>query len=399
MEGGLTDQTKVILIPGTFESNNGGLPQWCSTDAEFVRSLVEHGFSDVEPFHWSTKNSHLARYRAARRLARTIDRAQGNLVLVGYSHGGSVALMASNLSEEKPKGLITVGTPFIALERVEKEEREAVRSFSFRWMMGIIGGAIYGVLTWIFGLSSWSAGLITVLLTLVVGLPLTILALNYILDRRALLFHAKTRDLTRNNDVRKFVIYIKDDEALGWLNFISASRILERTWLPLLLVLFSTYSASVIASIFGAKRAAEVLFLSLGAFSISVGLFFGVAGIILGVLSMTKYGFGEALSRTMLGGRQIKQWPEPVNQNDYRIVLVAGGVKDGEGFRHSRIMLSNGLICTVGECLKKLRAQPSMLDKFPVDQKHLSFWVVKNKSDLPEWIVKRIDGEKKSATQ
>lgn len=68
------------------------------------------------PLAWSGKDTSDARTAAAQSLANTIndhDFAQGEkLNVVGYSHGGSVAIQASNMNlDHKIDTLVTIGTP------------------------------------------------------------------------------------------------------------------------------------------------------------------------------------------------------------------------------------------------------------------------------------------------
>ncbi|AMA60107.1 hypothetical protein BCCGELA001_30305 [Bradyrhizobium sp. CCGE-LA001] len=320
------------------------------------------------------------------------------MILIGYSHGGTVALMASNLAKRKPTGLITVATPFIEFKRVEKGERRFAAYFFFKWISAIVAGVIFGALSWLLG-TSWLVRIVTFPLTMGIGVVLAVLALTYIIDRGTLLFHARTRRLMRNNDIPKFVLYIKDDEALGWLFFLSNYDLLEKLFLPVMSACVVSFLATVISLLIGAEQVATVCFVILLFCAISPGVVLIAFSIARGVLSMTKYGFGETLARTILGERLVTPWPEPINLEDYRIVLTAGGLVDGKGFRHSRIMLSDGLVFMMGECLKRICSMPSFLDKFPVGKRHLAYWFVREKNELPGWILSRAEAGKQLTAQ
>ncbi len=74
--------------------------------------------NDNDNFSWSGNNSDKARHRAAKKLAKKINKDRGNnpnnpepIVLVGHSHGGNVSIEAANILIEKynvPPDKITI---------------------------------------------------------------------------------------------------------------------------------------------------------------------------------------------------------------------------------------------------------------------------------------------------
>ena len=124
---------KIVTIHGT----NAGDPssrgdQWWQLGSDFQQKLearlAARGVRGVrfEPFHWSGDNSELDRRRAGARLADRLEDEDAPAIVIGHSHGGSVALHALfNLTVSDPKKafdhirtLITVGTPMIRYRAV-----------------------------------------------------------------------------------------------------------------------------------------------------------------------------------------------------------------------------------------------------------------------------------------
>lgn len=78
--------------------------------------FIEKSFGEsVKMFNWNGFDNHSARQYAAENLANTINNhsfSEGErLNLVGHSHGGNVAILASQLIHKKIDNLITLGTP------------------------------------------------------------------------------------------------------------------------------------------------------------------------------------------------------------------------------------------------------------------------------------------------
>ncbi len=118
-----------ILVHGTYADSpqDVGDNWWQSgsDSAKKLQSLVPDSVRVAEEgqvFHWSGENSERARMKAARQLAKHVQRldAEGkDYHLVGHSHGGSViwkALQLSLILRRPMRGLrswTTVGTPFL----------------------------------------------------------------------------------------------------------------------------------------------------------------------------------------------------------------------------------------------------------------------------------------------
>ena len=120
----------IVTVHGTNAGNLSDTgPQWWQLRSEFQSKL--DGYIEAEdvqffPFHWNGENSEFERRKAGNDLRRKLLRLEHSgedYALIGHSHGGSVIHHAlfSAFAKRKPlKGLkswITVGTPFIALDR------------------------------------------------------------------------------------------------------------------------------------------------------------------------------------------------------------------------------------------------------------------------------------------
>lgn len=105
--------------PADFVGVDHGL-KWWQIGSPFLTELqnyVEETL-DVEPFHWSGKNSEQDRRQAGRRLAQLIRRMKTSPVVIGHSHGGSICIHAAINLAARPgwaraflKGVTTIGTP------------------------------------------------------------------------------------------------------------------------------------------------------------------------------------------------------------------------------------------------------------------------------------------------
>jgi pimeloyl-ACP methyl ester carboxylesterase len=109
-----------IVVPGT------GWEKWSSTydlDARPMQNIARtFGTTPVLFAHWKGKNSRAARLRAASDLAAFIQRElQANrqrpgdrLNIVGFSHGGNVAALATRLLAAQVDNLVTIATPVVS---------------------------------------------------------------------------------------------------------------------------------------------------------------------------------------------------------------------------------------------------------------------------------------------
>jgi len=104
----------------------GQKPFWFQSESRFVRelsarlSLFKINFA-IHEFLWSGANSFFARSEAARRLAvdlnqRHRENPTATQIVIGHSHGGTVAMLASkHLDDDNKPKLITLATPFVEL--------------------------------------------------------------------------------------------------------------------------------------------------------------------------------------------------------------------------------------------------------------------------------------------
>ena len=115
---------KVITIHGTnagAESDHGD--EWWQKGSPFQTKLAERidDRLEFEPFHWSGDNSETERREAGAALAKKLRKEDDPVIVIGHSHGGSVALHALFLlflknpkkAMEIFRSLVTVGTPMI----------------------------------------------------------------------------------------------------------------------------------------------------------------------------------------------------------------------------------------------------------------------------------------------
>ncbi len=116
-----TDKRVCLLIHGTFDSQT----EWVNEGSFLRRRLDDPSKNTIfESFKWSGWNQHRARIRAGERLKRKITNLKSmhpnaELVLISHSHGGNVALYAlkDKAVDEAVSALVTLGTPFLRLER------------------------------------------------------------------------------------------------------------------------------------------------------------------------------------------------------------------------------------------------------------------------------------------
>lgn len=381
---------KVILVPGTFDMKRGNFPTWSDPGEALTQMLVANGFTDIDRFRWSTANSSLSRYRAAARLARKLDREACPTILVGYSHGGSVSLMASNIAVTKPLGLVTIATPFIFLRRPSRAQRSLTRlfvgfvAFGLTLIAGLLGlnfifpgrqcGADFLSFCSLFELVS---GFIRVAATFAISLlaAWAAIAVAFTGSRRATVLDAKTRGLMKNNSIPKCIIYLRRDEALGWLRYLSAPA---RGGMPdyyvwgAIMALLATIGGAISSLVFGADQIATYLLV--------VAIVLGVAGLptvtivrplLRTLLSAGGYGFGEAVSTSAITRRRIGRWPLPKETEDVRLVFPMELIPKTHGFAHSRIMRSGVLAGVVSMCLKSLAGDKTALGHASLARKHI----------------------------
>lgn len=113
----LRSEDIVILIPGTFSKNSS----WYKPGGKFydyLKKSSEQNNKKLIHFEWSTDNTHKARKQGGIELANLMahSKPEDKFTLIGYSHGGNVAIIASqelkNLGfKNKIESLFTVATP------------------------------------------------------------------------------------------------------------------------------------------------------------------------------------------------------------------------------------------------------------------------------------------------
>lgn len=108
-----TDAVDVVLVHGTFARN----AHWTRPEHPFVRRLEQAlGDCNVYRLLWSGDNCQYVRTEAAHFLSDWIKSrpASSRVLLVGHSHGGSIAALAATLCDREVK-VATLSTPFITV--------------------------------------------------------------------------------------------------------------------------------------------------------------------------------------------------------------------------------------------------------------------------------------------
>lgn len=101
-----------IILHGTW----GAETSWHIPNGDFFDALektAKKQNGSVVSFRWSGANSIQERNKAAQNLAKLIETYNDSIdiIIVGHSHGGTVALLASQLTQKKITLLYTLGTP------------------------------------------------------------------------------------------------------------------------------------------------------------------------------------------------------------------------------------------------------------------------------------------------
>lgn len=105
-----------VVVPGTKLDKKGEMNSLENISPKFLDS-VKKSFGETPTFfEWSGKDSRSARTVAAKNLARLINRYEfsdgESLNIIGYSHGGNVAIEASRMNlNHRVNNLVTIGTP------------------------------------------------------------------------------------------------------------------------------------------------------------------------------------------------------------------------------------------------------------------------------------------------
>ncbi len=107
-----------ILIHGTWSTE----ATWSMPEGDFFDELVKSTAKSnavIIPYNWSGKLSHVSRLQAAKGLAQIIQSypVGTDIYVVGHSHGGNVAILASQIlgkdryNKHTIRALYTLGTP------------------------------------------------------------------------------------------------------------------------------------------------------------------------------------------------------------------------------------------------------------------------------------------------
>lgn len=110
----ITCQSVFIVIHGTWGANG----EWYVPGGDFFDALektAQQHNALVVPFRWSGSHRHEERERAARNLVKLICSYTFNNIevnIIGHSHGGTVALLASRMLEDNSINILyTLGMP------------------------------------------------------------------------------------------------------------------------------------------------------------------------------------------------------------------------------------------------------------------------------------------------
>ena len=252
----------IITVHGTFAHAEGGasdeagapeaLAQWWQPGSTFdqdMRELLDAspgegtGKLDVKPFEWDGHNSELSRRAAGKRLFRelkTLDATGEPYCLVAHSHGGSVvswALLEGAARKHPLNGLkqwITVGTPFVALqkERLLFQRLDLMRKVVFvASLMLLLMFLVYIVTeTWAGGRMLFGSRQPGILVTTAVMMSLPVVFFYFVLrawDARTLLHY---RRRVRNRAAEFFAprwrsLTHTDDEAVQGLAFLPGAQL------------------------------------------------------------------------------------------------------------------------------------------------------------------------------
>lgn len=254
-EASINDDTDVavILIHGTF-NRAVGFDDYAQGFVDGFRRVLPSRKIAFGQFEWSGKNKAHARAQAATALADYLLSIQRRLaavksvVLIGHSHGGNVALMASAAIEDKlnvPVSVVAIGTPLM-----ESTPKDALRVFK-RQLIGcvVLGTAMLLLssmtLTYLTYLALGEQGVIENATTLFdpwtywalpVMLPLFFLPAKWFRQPKiaeALGMH----DLTAQSAAKRFFIFRRPDEVARLFRLIhqdsaliAASRIAMAVW-------------------------------------------------------------------------------------------------------------------------------------------------------------------------
>jgi len=105
-------------------------------------------------FPWTRRLSQPERHSAAQRLAdrlKALQETQSNIVVIGHSHGGNVAIQAIQLAGLHGIRVVTLGTPFLRIEDrsfPQRSRRMIATIVVFLWAFLALGPAIFLFFAW-----------------------------------------------------------------------------------------------------------------------------------------------------------------------------------------------------------------------------------------------------------
>ena len=104
-----------------------GFPRWYEASAILPNELkFAFPSATIRRFEWEGWNDQATRYAAALRLARLVEDLGSkfsHVVVIAHSHGGNVALQAIQKYPGKNTSLVTLGTPFLEIQKESNIQR------------------------------------------------------------------------------------------------------------------------------------------------------------------------------------------------------------------------------------------------------------------------------------
>ena len=121
-----TEKMTVVLVHGTYEGSSSWVNEVPGkvTFASELRRELGNERASIEPFLWRSANDHGSRVRAAEDLAKIIDDSRfagSRIIVIAFSHGGSVALSAAGKCNRRIDQLICLGTPHCSVVAIKDD--------------------------------------------------------------------------------------------------------------------------------------------------------------------------------------------------------------------------------------------------------------------------------------
>lgn len=151
----MVKSVQIVLVHGTWGRGLFSLDEvaaWCRPHSTFVEKLTRRlAQGDIEAaisvHNWTGANSIIARSEAADQLAKTLAQTKDDKpsFIIGHSHGGNVALLATNRSRDPSRHhLVTLATPFLRVIPATKDTTtfeivlNALFSVSLSFLVGVL---------------------------------------------------------------------------------------------------------------------------------------------------------------------------------------------------------------------------------------------------------------------